>query len=294
VAKVNIVIDLITGMCPLLNIVPFTVNEQKLSNDIFAIARSGDLVIRDLGYFVTDTFRKMLAANIFFLSRYRYGVSLFDSKTLGKINLEKELSGKLSVDKIFLLGHEHKVPVRLVAIKLNECQAAERIRKAKKDRDKRLNHSKEYYVLLGYIIFITTVGACIWTHEQVAQAYRSRWNIEILFKSWKSGFNITELIPHAYTRTERVESILYLLMLFLTLFNAFIWQPLKWEIKEMWGKNISLLKTIAYLNVDLMKWWNNPVDWKDKKLIAYHCCYEKRNDRLNADQRLELFFNPLA
>ncbi len=162
-----------------------------------------------------------------------------------------------------------------MAIKLDENKAAERIRKARTDRDRRLNHSKGYYVLLGYVIFITTVDRQIWNYMEVAQAYRSQWNIEIAFKSWKSGFKIPELIPGAKTRTERVESVLYLLLLYLSLFNTYIWQPLKWEIKEKLGKTISLLKTIQYMNINLLRWLNMPVDWRDKTHIAYHCCYEK-------------------
>ncbi len=85
-----------------------------------------------------------------------------------------------------LCGKDKKLKVRLVAIKLSHEQAAQRKRKAKQDRDRRLNHSKGYYELLGYIIFITTVTEQIWNEQQVAAAYRVRWNIEIQFKSWKA------------------------------------------------------------------------------------------------------------
>jgi hypothetical protein len=293
-AKINVVIDLLTGLCPILNILPYTVCEQALAEDILDIAKEGDLVIRDLGYFVINNLKRIHEAGIFILSRCRYGVKLYDKRTGKEIVLLKKLKGRTWLDQEVLMGREQKVPMRLVAIKLNESVTAERIRKAKTDRDKRLNHSADYYVLLGYVIFLTTVDRQTWTYKEVAQAYRLRWQIEILFKTWKSGFKIEDIIPEAQTRTERVESILYLLMFYLSMFNTYIWQPLKWAVLKKTGKHLSLLKTAKYFNMRTAEWSKERLEWKDMKLIAYYCCYDTRTDRINACQRLELFFDVLA
>jgi hypothetical protein len=182
VAKLNVITNLLSGSCALLQWSAYTVTEQALSSEILSIARKGDLVIRDLGYFVFDVFKQMNDEGIYFLSRWRYGVLLFNPANGYRLNLIKLLKGKPYLDIEILCG-EKKVPMRLVAIRCNEAQAAERIRKAKKDRHHAVNHNKDYYTLLGYVIFLTSVKADIWTFKQVAQAYRLRWNIEILFKS---------------------------------------------------------------------------------------------------------------
>ena len=49
----------------------FTDNDQGASGDIIRFLKSGDLVIRDLGYFVLKVFRQVASLNAFFLSRWR-------------------------------------------------------------------------------------------------------------------------------------------------------------------------------------------------------------------------------
>jgi len=77
IAKLNLVVNLLTGACPAMRLDSFTLNEQALSESILGIARAGDLVIRDLGYFVLGVFAKLTEAGVFYLSRLKYGVALF-------------------------------------------------------------------------------------------------------------------------------------------------------------------------------------------------------------------------
>jgi hypothetical protein len=80
IAKLNLVVNLLTGLCPVMRLDSFTLNEQALSGSILDIARAGDLVIRDLGYFVLGVFAKLTEAGVFYLSRLRHGVALFSPK----------------------------------------------------------------------------------------------------------------------------------------------------------------------------------------------------------------------
>jgi hypothetical protein len=204
------------------------------------------------------------------------------------ICLPKLLAGKNILDITVLCGNEDRLQVRLVAIKLDEGQTAERIRKAKNDRDKRLNHSSDYYFLLGYVIFITNVGEDIWQAAQVALAYRCRWNIEILFKSWKSGLRAGGHIPQAKVNTNRVESYLYMMLLYLSWFHLLVFNPLRWAVYAETGRHLSIIKTAL--------WATNHIDWfftgcsqKMIRDIKYHCLYDRRKDRDNAMQKLDVF-----
>jgi hypothetical protein len=206
--------------------------------------------------------------------------------------LPKLLANKNILDIKVLCGTKERLQVRLVAIKLDEHQAAERIRKAKKDRDKRLNHDEDYYFLLGYVIFITNVGEDMWQATQVGQAYRCRWNIEILFKSWKSRLKADGRIPDARTKTDRVESYLYMLLLYLSWFHLLVFAPLRWAVYKETGRHLSILKAAL--------WVANNIDWffagcsqRMEREIIYHCLYDKRKDRENAMQKLEAFFQNL-
>ena len=147
--------------------------------------------------------------------------------------------------------------------------------------------------MLGYVIFITNVGTTIWNYRQVSEAYRVRWNIEILFKSWKSGFNITQLIPEARTQTARVESVLYLMLLYIAWFQMKIYVPLRLCLQKI-GKHLSIIKLASWVKPDLLNWINGNITQAMKKQIVHYCCYDTRHDRLNAAQRLEQFYQSLA
>jgi hypothetical protein len=287
VAKLNLVVNLLTGLCPIMRLDSFTVNEQRLSDSILGIARGGDLVIRDLGYFVLEVFSKLTKAQVFYLSRLKHGVFLF-SLTGESICLPKLLSGKNTLDIWVLCGSKERLPVRLVAIKLDEQQTAERIRKAKNDRDKRLNHSNEYYFLLGYVIFITNVNQDTWQTTQVAQAYRCRWNVEILFKSWKSGLKASRLTPLARTNTDRVESYLYMMMLYLSWFHLMIFAPLRWAVYKDTGKHLSIIKAALWA-ANNISWFFSGCNQIIEREIKYHCTYDKRKDRQNALEKMDSF-----
>jgi hypothetical protein len=292
VAKLNVVFNALSGLCPLMQWESFTVSEQSLSSSILGIAKAGDLVIRDLGYLVLNVFTKMAEEGIFFLSRWKYKIVLYDATTKKEIDLLKLLKGKSYVDIDVLCGRDEKLKARLVVIKLPPAQAAERIRKAKKDGKKKTNHNAEYYALLSYVIFITNVTETTWNHKQVAMAYRVRWNIEILFKSWKSGLNIERMIPDAKIHTERVESILYLLLLYISWFQLLAYAPLRWVFQQK-GKCFSIIKAAKWMMANTERWMNGEITLSMEREMLYYCCYESRL-RTNATERLQLFLDGLT
>ena len=293
VAKLNVIVNVVNGFCAHMSWTGFTVTEQSLSSDIMSIARAKDLVIRDLGYFVLSVLSKMNDARIYFLSRWRNAVVLYDATNGQEINLRSLLRGKAYVDMEVLCGRAEKVKVRLVAIKLTDAQANERRRKARADRHRSANHNKTYYYLLGYCIFITNVQQDIWDYRQVAEAYGVRWQVEILFKSWKSGFRIERLIPEARTNTERVESILYLLLLYIAWYQELVYDKVRRYASEKKKEGLSMIKVAMWAISNTMIWISNKLSVYLKKEILYYCCYDTRC-RYNSVKQLEHFFEPLA
>ena len=77
---------------------------------------------------------------------------------------------------------------------LNEEQANAKKHKAKFDRNKRVNHNKEYYELLGYSLYITNELITNYSSKKVTQIYGLRWRIENIFKCWKSQFHLQKII----------------------------------------------------------------------------------------------------
>lgn len=290
-AKLNVVVDVLNGQCIGMEWMSYTINEQTISARSIKGIKAGDLIIRDLGYFVIDSFKLLIKRGIYFLSKFKGPLNIYDAKTGNKIDLHKLLYRKNWIDKDVILRSGKDLNVRLVAIKLSDSTANERRRNAKNKAKKKgkPNYTKEYYQLLGYIILITNVKKETWNYKQVAEAYRVRWNIEILFKSWKSGFHIQDLIPEARTQTERIQSILYLMLIYITWFRMLIYIPIRWA-KELKGKGLSLIKTVKFVADNLMNWITMDLDLKTRKQIIYYCCYDTRHDRINAEERLEQFY----
>jgi hypothetical protein len=287
VAKIHLVQDILSGGFAHLALEQYSKSEYSLSQKIFDIATEGDLVLRDLGYFVINNFIALCKRKISFVSRMKYGVKLYDPNTGKELNMSKLIGKKAVTDCKVLIGREKSCPVRLVAIKLGEEVKNSRIRKAKNDRDKRCNHSKEYYHLLGYVIFITNIDECEWSPKEISQAYRSRWNIEILFKCWKSNFHAQQNIPQTATRKSSVEAILYLTLLFLAWFQRCY---AKWILNES-TQQISIRKVAAYLISHIELVLEMTFSTSLVKTILHHCKHEARVTKSNAAKLIDdLYF----
>lgn len=285
--KIQVVYDLISNTFVHFEITPFTANDQSRSKDILNIACKGDLVIRDLGYFTLACFQKM-SENISFVSRIRYGVKIFDIKTGEEINLLKHLKKYKSIDQWVLIGSEQKVKVRLVILPLSMEQANEKRYRAKCDRDKRMNHSAAYYELLGYCLFITTECKNTFTAKHIAKLYGLRWRIENIFKCWKSQFHLQELIPkHCALTKQRVESIIYMMLIFIVLFQVAIYNYMIIQSEKINERTISLTKLCQYITNNIMKFFYQTLRSLIPEIL-YYCAYDKRNDRLNFIQKLKL------
>lgn len=189
--KIQLVSDLLSGRILHLSLSGFTRNDQAASGDILAEARPGDLVLRDLGYFVSENFRIMIERGIFFLSRYHHASTLLALDSGKAIDLCQMLKKQTCLDIDALLGIKSRVPVRLVCCPVPEQVANKRRRKAKRNR--RNTSSQKHLFLMGWDIFISNVGRDVWEKKDFQPVYRLRWRIEIMFKAWKSHLRIREL-----------------------------------------------------------------------------------------------------
>ena len=286
--KIQVVYDILSDHFIHFEITPYTSNDQSKSKDILSIVQSEDLVIRDLGYFVLDSFSEMSQQNISFISRLRYGVKLYEAETGKDINLLKELKKTGRFDKWIMLGKDQKLKARLVAEKLAVEQVNNRRRKAKNDRDKRINHCKEYYEMLEYNLFITTEDKELLSSDQVARSYEIRWRIEIIFKCWKSNFHLQDLIPKNCSLTkERVEAIIYMMLIFILLFQVTIYNMTLVRTDKIKNCFISLVKLCKYIAININLFFENDFNSLLPKIL-YYCRYDKRYDRQNFAQKIKL------
>jgi hypothetical protein len=263
----------------------FNRNDQAAAYDLLPLLLPGDLVLRDLGYFVAESFQRISAAGASFLSRLRLDIGLLDPKTGRAFDLLRQLRRCGRLDMPVLLNQQ-KLPVRLVAIPLPEAVAAERRRKARHNRDKRRCPSATYLALLGWAIFITNVDAKVLTARQVAQIYGLRWRIETIFKSWKSHFRMTKVPAGS---ASQLKAVVYARLIFLSVLSQFYTGSWQEAWREHPSPALSMLKTAAllgdfFLSLCLEAWSISLTDTLALQ-IDYHGRYERRS-RLNFVQKL--------
>lgn len=287
-ARIQTIIELKTMRFLKFTLGAFTDNDQGASKSILDIVKKGDLLIRDMGYFSLKVFEQLIKNQVHFLSRLKYGVNLYDINGCA-IVLKDLLSRGKKVDRWVYVGSEQKVWVRLVMIPLSKKEAAERVRKARQHPDKRYNHSDEYYQWIRYSTYITTVEEEIWEDvSEVAEAYRVRWQIEIIFKSWKSGFHMQSLLHEWCGEEQRVKTTIYLLLMFMTLFMQKVYVKYSNQIEKQSEKVISLVKLAKFFFLNMIEMFT----WSTQKIrqqLTLYCCYDKRYDRMNMTQLINSF-----
>jgi hypothetical protein len=280
-AKIHALYNFVINSFSYLDVHSFSNNDQSLASVSLDYLQKGDLLIRDLGFLVMEVLEEMIAREVYFISRKKYGIKVFDISTGKEINLMKELRKKHCFDKQVLVGKEKKILMRLVILPISPEDAERRRRKAKKDRDKRLNHSKEYYEMLGYSIFITNIPPDLCSAEEIYELYRLRWRIEIIFKCWKSHLHIEKRMPKKCNNPERIYCAIYLLLIYVLLFHSFLDDVSQTKDKYSKGKFVSILKLANYFIQNFQSLFFRGTTKKDRKFIKIQCLYEVRKDRTN-------------
>ncbi|WP_341810567.1 IS4 family transposase [Wolbachia endosymbiont (group A) of Campoletis raptor] len=191
--KLQLVFDYMNQIIDQLNLTEGIRSDQGYRKHLSNIS-SNDLLIFDLGYFVPSSFKQIDEAGAYFVSRYKSDTNIYDIETNQKIELLEYLEGQLSSEKEVLLGKEVKIKVRIICQKLTEEQSMARRRKANKlAKSHGYTSSQKNQKLLDWSIFITNVPESKINAEQILTVYRVRWQIELLFKLYKSHINLDKL-----------------------------------------------------------------------------------------------------
>lgn len=175
-----------------------------------ALPSAGSLSIFDLGYFSLERFARLGEAKAYWISRFQHGTQVLDDA--GKqLDLQAFLRCHAKngvVDARVTVGREERLPCRLIAIRApSEVANRRRQRISEKARDHGREPSQAYLDIQEWTIFITNCGPELLTWKEVVVFYRARWQIELLFKLWKSHNRIAERETDA--TPERQMAVLY-------------------------------------------------------------------------------------
>lgn len=184
----------------------------------------GELVIRDLGYFMLDAVEKIIKNKAYIISRLNTKTKVYEVNGQD-ISFEKEYrtmcQNQIShLEKQVLIGQEHRIPVRLILAIVPEEEYQKRLRKIEiYNRKKGHQTSQDYKARARFNLFITNTEAEDVPSEEVYTLYKLRWQIELIFKIWKSICGIDKIQPMKY---HRFVCILYAKLILIQINNQLI------------------------------------------------------------------------
>lgn len=147
----------------------------------------GALRIADLGYLAIPVLAEYDRQGVFWLTRYQANLLLFDDDGQ-PLDLLAVLpaSDQTVLDRSVQVSAQ-RLPCRLVAVRVPPQVAEERRRKlrAEAKRDGRTPRARPL-ALCDWVVFLTNVPPERLSVAEVLVLARARWQIELLFKLWKS------------------------------------------------------------------------------------------------------------
>lgn len=198
--KIQVRWDLKTGELPLVLIEAGRASDAK---SLIAQQKplAGSLEIYDLGYFSLKRFKRLDEAKAYFVSRLQSGTSIMSAEDKTEIDLLEYLTSHKTqkvLDIPVLMGKREQVPCRMIAVQVPEEMANRRRQKAhQKARDSGRQASAKHLAMLDWSIYVTNLPADQLTWKEAVVLYRSRWQIELLFKLWKSHNKLEQQCPRA-------------------------------------------------------------------------------------------------
>jgi hypothetical protein len=151
---------------------------------------AGSLRITDLGYFCVPVFADIMKDGAHFLSRLQFGTGVLLASGEAVDDILRWLSEQAGpfVDCSILLGKKDRLPCRLIAWRLPPEQANRRRQKLRKETVSKTGKepSAARLAWCDWTILVTSVPVAMLSPEEALVLYRARWQVELLFKRWKS------------------------------------------------------------------------------------------------------------
>jgi hypothetical protein len=213
--------DIKSGEVNDLSITPANRPDTRDTSETIHKVRKGDLIIRDLGYSILSCFISIEKAKAYFLSRLNGNILVYErlENKLVELDFGKlyrlMTEGKIQrLDKQVLIGKDDKFPVRLIIELMPEAIVSKRLGKVNAYNKKNgFETSNNYKDRAHFNLFITNITNKVMEAEEIVKIYKMRWQVELIFKGWKSVFGIDNNNPMKHERLICLLNVRLLLIL---------------------------------------------------------------------------------
>jgi hypothetical protein len=292
-------LDLKNGKSLELDITDAIWSDSKDAQEKVENIESSDLILRDLGYFTIKVLKEIIERKAFLISRLQTKVMVYEQNNQ-QLSFSK-LYNLMSENKIchlqkqVMIGKTDKIPVRLIIDIVPEKVYQQRLKKIEKfNRKKGYQTTEDYKARSRFNLMITNIPENELADEKVYLLYKLRWQIELIFKTWKSTCGIDKLQPMKY---HRFLCTLYA-KLILVLINNQIFNLVQKHLYERFHNLLSRDKCFKTLIRYFIKMRQLFLDQKYKtkdflydiaNMFSKNHWLEKRKKRINFDNIFELF-----
>jgi Transposase DDE domain len=237
--KIQFEFDLLSGQFLNYDIFSGNTNDALYTDTLLKTVEKDDLCLRDLGYYKLSHLEDISEKKAYFVSRLKSYSTVYCKDYI--INKDKELVKseqkeyrRIYIDQILdtltpgetidlndvLIGNTQKLKCRLIITKLTEEQKKIRLINLKKSLEKkRIKNSYSTQKFLDISAYITNVPQEQFAAKQVHGLYSLRWQIELIFKVWKSIFKIDRVKK---VKIERFHCAIYAKLIAIVLSNLIL------------------------------------------------------------------------
>lgn len=276
--------------------------DSKDARDTKDNIQAKDLVIRDLGYYSIDVMKHFIDKRAFIISKLNTHTLIYNMKDNQYVQIEFDKLYQWfskhnikQIEKQVYVGAESKLPLRIIISLVPEEVFAKRMQKINK-YNKRMGHktSEDYANRARFNLIITNITDEI-PMDAIIALYHMRWQIELVFKIWKSTFGIHKTGQMKYYRWL---SLLYAKLILIVIYWHKI-LPLRICFYKMKGKLLSIdkcFKTLRGITDMLRKALQQGKDALEKitgeilQLISEKHWLEKKKNKLNYEQIIYLSY----
>jgi hypothetical protein len=227
--------DLLSGNWTSLELTSIKRNDQLDSKETIDKIAKGELYVRDLGYVTPIYIQAIIDKEAYFINRLPGTISVYDLNDQlidwKKIDRRFSQSSIPSIEMGVRIYHKNKLECRLIIERVGDQEYKRRLENAVQNAKKYgTGVSDSRKLRCRYNTFITNVQKEILPFEKIRKTYYLRWQIELVFKTWKSFFEINKV---KRMKKERMEC---------QLLAKLIWILLNWRLFQTCNSYLRIVK----------------------------------------------------